>query len=121
MRTKNLGFTLIEVLIAVFIIAIALAAVIQATNAGVRAAINVTNTLASHWVGENVVSELQTGLLVMPKSDDVLRGKTRMMNREWRWVAREKMSSQWPASAQITVTVRLNDKTVNVVTGYLAT
>ena len=79
MKAKNSNaFTLIEVLIALFIIAIALAAAIQATNQSVRATRHVRNTTIAHFVAMNVLSEIQVGLLPVPTGDTPTDGKTKM-------------------------------------------
>jgi len=118
-NNKSLGFTLIEVLIALFIIAIALAAVIRATNNGIRTAIHVRDTMAAHWVGLNVISELQIGAFQLPMDGGPLRGKSVMENQVWQWVVHPQSSEKWPGSTQLTVIVRSQNKTITTVTGYL--
>ncbi|HLD84353.1 MAG TPA: type II secretion system minor pseudopilin GspI, partial [Coxiellaceae bacterium] len=93
-NNKSLGFTLIEVLIALFIIAIALAAVIRATNNGIRTAIHVRDTMAAHWVGLNVISELQIGAFQLPMDGGPLRGKSVMENQVWQWVVHPQSSEK---------------------------
>ena len=83
MRKQN-AFTLIEVLIALMIIAIALSAAVRATNESIRASINVKNTTTAHFVAMNILSEVQTGIIALPSSDQK-QGKTSMLNREWPW------------------------------------
>ncbi len=120
MRNRN-AFTLIEVLIALLIIAIALAAAIRATNNSVRASIHVKNTVTAHWVGLNILSEIQTNSgVAMPKPGSPVLGKTKMLNQEWDWIAQAKTASQLNNITQITVTVSLKNKVINSVEGYVS-
>ncbi len=59
----NKAFTLIEVLVALLIIAIACAAVIRAMTQGVRTTSHLQSAIVSRWVATNVLAELQNGLL----------------------------------------------------------
>jgi general secretion pathway protein I len=119
MKKNTAAFTLIEVLIALLIIAIALAAAIQATDASIRTTIHVRNSLAAHWVGLNVLSEIQTGLILLPKSSSQLSGKTSMLEQRWDWTARSNTSSQLPDVNQMSVTVSLKNHVINSVVGYV--
>ncbi len=119
MKKNNAAFTLIEVLIALLIIAIALAAAIRATSASIRATIHVRNTTTAHWVGLNILSEIQTGITQLPTLSNQLSGKTRVFKQEWPWTARINPSTQLPGVKQITVTVYLKNRAANTVVGYL--
>lgn len=116
---KFRAFTLIEVLIALLIIAIALAAAIRATNESIRATAHVKNTVVAHWVGLNVLSEIQTGLLTPPGSGNSQTGNTKMLGREWQWDA-VSSESQFPNINKIIITVRFRNHVVNIVTGYIS-
>jgi len=85
--TRSAGFTLIEVLVALMILAIALMAVIKASNASVRDSIHVRDRLVAHWVAENILSECQLGLQRFSPSAPALSGDTVMMNLSWHWQA----------------------------------
>ncbi len=115
---KSRAFTLIEVLIALLIIAIALAAAIRATNESIRATAHVKNTVVAHWVGLDVLSEIQTGLLTPPGPGSSQTGDTKMLGREWQWDA-VSAESPFPNINQITITVRFRNHVVNTVTGYI--
>ena len=119
MKKNNAAFTLIEVLIALLIIAIALAAAIRATNASIRTTIHVRNTITAHWVGLNILSEIQTGLITLPVSSDQISGKTSTLNQTWAWTARADTSSQLPDITRITVTTSLKNHIINSVVGYV--
>ena len=119
MKRSAAAFTLIEVLIALLIIAIALAAAIRATNESIRATIHVRNSVTAHWVGLNILSQMQTGIMSAPKSGNQLYGKTDMLNQQWKWTAETDLSSQLNNIERITVTVNLKNKRITSVTGYV--
>lgn len=111
------AFTLIEVLIALMIIAIALAAALRATNNSVKATTQVQNTLTAHWVALNVLSQIQTNLLPMT-SDGNTSGGTIMLGKKWDWKATQTNSAQFSGIKKITVTVDMKNKPIASVSGY---
>jgi general secretion pathway protein I len=78
------GFTLLEVLVALTILAIALAAIIGAAS---NQALNTTHlrdkTLA-HWVAMNKIAEMQMAAEWPAKGK--IRGEEEMGLHEWHWV-----------------------------------
>lgn len=82
---KQRGFTLLEVLVALAIVAIALGALLK-TGAGNSAnAVYLRDKTFAHWVAMNKVAELQ----LQPGWPAVgtTRGKVEMAGREWQWTA----------------------------------
>jgi len=82
-RRRGAGFTLIEVLVAVAVLAIAMAAVIsamarQASNAGY-----LKQKTVAMWVAHNRLAELQ--LQREPPDTGRSDGKSEMSGIEWRW------------------------------------
>lgn len=116
MKNRSVAFTLIEVLIALFIIAIALSAAIRSTNQSIHTTTAVQNTMAAHWVAMNILSAFQTGQLHF-SGVNTLDGKTLMLNRQWQWHADEEL----PVAniMQVTVTVFYQKHSINAVTGYV--
>ena len=112
---RSRAFTLIEVLIALLIIAIALGAVVRATTQSVLATTHVRNTMGAHWVAMNVLSEMQTGLLPVPHAGDVVRGKTKMLRKIWHWRA----SLQADSLSHIVISVLLKGLPVTSVSGAI--
>ena|SRR3989338_1208688 len=112
------GFTLIEVLIALCIIAIALSAAIRATTESTRATTHVKTTMAAHWVALNVLSQIQTKLLTFSKSNEPLQGKTEMLAKTWTWTAQSVISPELPGVRRIIVTVSFKNKAVDTLIGY---
>ena len=117
MKRNTTAFTLIEVLIALLIIAIALAAAIRATNVSIRTATNVRNTMAAHFVGLNILSEIQTGLSAMPTVSNPKHGETRLLGKEWAWTAKDE--SEADNVMRVMVTVRLKGHRVTSIAGYV--
>lgn len=115
---KKSGFTLIEVLVALMIIAIALTAALKASIQSTKATIHVKNSMVAHWVGLNILSEIQTGLIAPPVVDAVSYGKTNMLGCDWNWSARVASSAQLQQVNKITIIVERNNHFITSVTGY---
>lgn len=103
-QKNSTGLTLIEVLIALAIIAIAFTAVIKATSQNVRATAHLRDKTIATWVALQVMNEARVGGLVLPQEDDKLKEKTDMLGREW----------FWEASQEKTPNKRIEKITVNV-------
>jgi len=84
-KNKQQGFTLIEVLVALIILAIAFLAVMKVMHDTVRNTDHVQQKLISRWVAMNVLTEMQVGLQSMPAERQVVSGDTRMYGRQWSW------------------------------------
>ncbi|ASQ45781.1 GspI family T2SS minor pseudopilin variant LspI [Legionella clemsonensis] len=103
---NNSGFTLIEVLLALAIIAIALTALLKATAQNVASTQRIQEKAISHWVAMQGVSMVQLGLLT-PSSSQELTESTMMLGQ--RWFFRVKSSATAIKSVQqITITVSKN-------------
>jgi general secretion pathway protein I len=111
------AFTLIEVLIALMIIAIALAAAVRGTNESIRVTRHVSNVTAAHVVGMNVMSEIQVGMLTLDQSHPSARGKTNLLGQEWEWHA--SLSPDQNRSPKVVVKVALKNRTITSVIGYV--
>jgi len=80
--SKQIGLTLIEVLIALAIIAIAMTAVIKAVSQSIRSVTYLQDKTIALWVGENVLNELRVGLIKLSDADETKK-KVEMLGREW--------------------------------------
>jgi len=80
------GFTLLEVLIALAVLAIALSALLKAGSQNAENAIYLRDKTLAHWVAMNVLTEIQVGQ--RPLEGDEQQGPMMMAEREWFWVVK---------------------------------
>ncbi len=92
-RKNQLGLTLIEVLIALAIIAIALTAIIKATAQTIRATQYLQNKTIAMWVGQEVLNEARLNLLVLSGNDDKVTKQTQMLGEDWYWSASQESTA----------------------------
>ena len=82
-RTQQRGFTLIEVLVALAVLAISLAAVINGISANVSNAAHLRDRTLAHWVAMNKVAEVQAGV-TFPDTG-VTKGAALLAGRAFDW------------------------------------
>lgn len=82
-ENNNHGFTLIEVLVALVVIAIALTAVLVATQSYIKNINYLRDKTLAQWVAMNLVGDLQTGLITPDK--ETLSGQMLLMKQNWQW------------------------------------
>lgn len=87
------GFTLIEVLIALAIIAIALTALLKALAQNVENTHRIKQKTVSHWVAMQGVAMVQLGLLQITPSQETTQD-TSMLGEHWFWRARVSATPQ---------------------------
>lgn len=78
------GFTLIEVLLALSVLAIALTALIKSTTQSVVGTARIKDKTISHWVAMQGISMIQLKLLTIPPNQEVTKN-TRMLGQSWYW------------------------------------
>lgn len=116
---KQSAFTLIEVLIALMIIAIALAAVIHAMNQSIRVTDKVKEDMAAHWVAMNALSEIQLGMIRMPEEGDPVFGKADMFDNTWQWEALLNTDMTTHYAGSVKVIVNRQKKQVTSLSGFV--
>jgi len=119
-RSTGSGFTLLEVLVALAVLAIAMGAIIKtATQSIVNTAHLRDQTLAS-WVALNKINELLLEPEPWPEKGS-LQGNTDLANRTWRWEARFAKTND-PDLRQLEVTVRIagNAPALSALTAFKA-
>lgn len=79
------GLTLIEVLVALAIVAIAMTAIIKATAQNIRATAHLQTKTTANWVAELILNEVKVGLVKVPPSSEGLNAKMDMLGNEWYW------------------------------------
>ncbi len=95
-RSEN-GFTLIEAMVAMVILAIAAAGIIRASEAHVDTIHALEQRTAARWVAENALAEASLGIA----------GPDQQAMLNWNWTARTAFSpSDDPDMRQVSVAVR---------------
>lgn len=77
------GFTLLEVMVALAVLAIAMAALIKGAGDNARAAGYLRDKTLSQWVGMNVIAEQR--LAAGWPGPGIKRGREEMAGHEWFW------------------------------------
>lgn len=103
---KIRGFTLIEVLLALLIIAIALTALLKATTEDVANTTRLKDKTMRHWVGMQAMTMIQTGLVTIPVNQELSKVTT-IFGQRWYW--RAKLSSL-PLKNARQITLTFSDK-----------
>lgn len=103
--SKN-GFTLIEVLLALAVIAIALTALLKATAQNIENMHRIKEKTISHWVAMQGVSMIQLNLLQVNKSQETTQA-TSMLGEQWYW--RAKISTT-PMNKVQRITISVSNK-----------
>lgn len=86
-RSNKSGFTLIEVLLALSIIAIALTALLKAISQNVETTRRIKEKTISHWIAMQGVAMIQLNLLQINQSQETTQDTT-MLNEHWYWRAK---------------------------------
>ncbi len=92
-RSNEAGFTLIEVLLALSIIAIALTALLKAISQNVETTRRIKEKNVSHWVAMQGVTMIQLNLLQINQSQETTQDTT-MLNEHWYWRAKVSTTPQ---------------------------
>jgi general secretion pathway protein I len=104
------GFTLIEVIVALTIIAVALAAVISAASSTVYNAAGLQERTFAHWVAMNKLTELHV-MQEFPAARKTT-GSTLMAEHEWFWTM-DVTDTQDESVRKVEIAVRTNEDDEN--------
>lgn len=100
------GFTLIEVLLALSIVAIALVALVKATAQDVANTQRIKEKTISHWIATQGVAMVQLGLLTVPANQEITQVTT-LFGQKWYW--RVKLNpTAFKSTQQIVITLSKN-------------
>ncbi|MDH4275096.1 MAG: type II secretion system minor pseudopilin GspI [Gammaproteobacteria bacterium] len=100
------GFTLIEVLVALAVIAIAMGAIIRSVGQTVQNIAYIRDKTFAHWVAMNRLAEIQV-LGLFPSGTDT--GSEQMAGQEWYWkTTSTDLDKTYPDVKQIQIEVRRN-------------
>lgn len=103
MKAKTEGFTLIEVLLAMAVIAIALTALLKATAQNVLTTQRIKDKAISHWIAMQGVAMVQLGLVEVRSNQEVTK-ITNLLGQRWYWRAKLNATAI-KSTEQITITV----------------
>ena len=84
MSNKNKGFTLLEVMIALFIVAVALGGVIKVMGNAASNSSRLTSRTFAQWVALNQITKLRINK-EWPKFGEA-KGEEEMAHQKWKWV-----------------------------------
>ncbi len=85
MRAPSRGFTLLEILVALAVLALSLGALVTAVSSQTRNTAYLVDRTLAQWVAGNAIAELRLeGAWSEP---GVRRGRSEMGGRSWAWVA----------------------------------
>lgn len=94
MHNNDSGMTLIEVLAALAIIAIALMAVLQTTGMSTKQLSRVQEVATAHWVAKNAGTRLQLGLESNSLGQGAFQGIDTILGRQFYWSAKTHLLNQ---------------------------
>ena len=102
------GFTLLEVMVALAVIALALAAATSAVSGNIRNASGLQQRTYAHWVAMNKLAEMQ--LANQWPATKTTRGSSLMSKQEWYWSTKvTKTPDGFDLIRKVDITVRLNE------------
>ena len=119
-RKKSAAFTLIEILVALVILAIALTAAIKAINDNIRFASILQNKTVATWVADDMLARMQTRLMPPPTGGGSSSGNQQMLGNNWYWQASsEKAGTSNILKINIKVGINKNAKPAASIIGFI--
>lgn len=85
-RTRARGFTLVEVLVALIVVALALAALMGAISSSARGSEYLRDKTIAQWISMNRITEVRLNLRKFGETGD--KGEVTFANRKWRYDTR---------------------------------
>ena len=80
---RQKGFTLVEVMVALMILAVALSALVMGMGAGINTTVHLREKTLAHWVALNKLAEMRIAK-EWPRPG-IIDGEYEMTGREWLW------------------------------------
>lgn len=105
-KEKITGFTLIEVLLALAILAIALTALLKASAEDVRSTDQIKEKSIRHWIAMQGITAIQLGLVPISLNQELTQVTT-MLGQRWYWRAK---ITQTPVKSMQQVTITLSNR-----------
>jgi len=118
-RTQNLqsGFTLIEVMVALTIIAIALGALLNTSGTQASSAFYLKQKTLAHWVAANELTQIRISKEFPDIGDK--QGSTEMANKQWYWIRTTKKTADENAR-QVSFTMYADEEYEQNLTSLIA-
>jgi len=110
-KKRQNGFTLVEILIALAVLAIVMSALLVSSSNYVSNATYLKQTTLAQWVAENVATEYQIKH-TFPRIGSKQDGETEMADVKWRWrvqVKKLNIPAPIPTVRQLEIRVILDD------------
>lgn len=117
-HNKNSGFTLIEVMVALTIIAISLGALLSTSGSQASNVTYLKQKTLAHWVAVNELTQIRIGKEFPDVGDK--KGSTKMAGFEWHWVRTTKKTED-PNALEVTFTLYTDEdhsKNLTSLIGY---
>ncbi len=118
-RSRQRGFTLLEVMVALAVLAIGMSALIKASSSATANTAYLNERTLASWVASNVLTELQLSGQFPALGDK--RGTTLMANHEWHWQMKV-IKTELPTMHKVEVAVRSREESerpVSTLTGFV--
>lgn len=105
-KSHSFGFTLIEVMLAMAVLAIAGVALVSATSSNVRHIGQLEERMIANWVASNQLVEANLDETWPPRNNK--KGKVELASKEWFWQQKVVRTTDSNMRA-VTIEVRLNE------------
>ncbi|MBT8080769.1 MAG: type II secretion system minor pseudopilin GspI [Gammaproteobacteria bacterium] len=117
-RPQQTGFTLIEVMVALVIVSIGLAAVGASVSQMVDAATTIQQRTYASWIAQNRIAEMRLENII--PEVDTSSGEVRYANTDWTWRADvSETGVENLFRVDVEVSLAGSDDTIRTVTGFI--
>ena len=116
------GFTLIEVLIAVAVLAIGLLAVMRVTGVAIKNSEYLKQKTLAHWVAMDVMASAEVGLTMIPSPGGNQSGQVKILDKTYPWKMTANNVPNLPIiQVELQVFTSDNQRSLDSVYGYFPT